>query len=459
MYYFTPGGDRFLGDCMPFFDGETFHLYYLLDEGHHQGLGGLGGHQWAHATTRDLISWEHHPLALPITADWEGSICTGSVALHKGTYHAFFATRKRDWSQHLGHAVSSDGIHFQKVEPNPFAAAPAGYSPNDFRDPTVFHGEDGQWHMLVTSKQTEYPLYERGGCLLHLTSADLWGWELQGPLLFPGGGPGYLSVPECPDYFVWNGWHYLLFGLGLKTHYRMARSLYGPWMRPPLDVLDSSFCAVMKTAPFGDGRRIGVGWAGPRRDGRDGGGMLWGGNAIFRELVQHPNGTLGTCFVPELLPPVEAPLPLSGEALTSGCTMAPGQVRLEAQASQEAGALSGLPRNCHIKCRVIPAAGSYRFGVGLRGSGQFESFYELSFRPQSGTVMLAQERIDGLGGLDQPLTLDIMLTGDIIDVCIDRRQCLVSRLPELTGDRLFFFCEHGSVVFDEVSISPGVSRQ
>lgn len=48
---------------------ELFHLYYLLDEGHHQGGGGLGGHQRAHASPRDLLRWKHHPLALPITDD------------------------------------------------------------------------------------------------------------------------------------------------------------------------------------------------------------------------------------------------------------------------------------------------------------------------------------------------------------------------------------------------------
>lgn len=79
MYYAKPDGDFFLGDCMPFWHDGIFHLYYLLDEGHHQGLGGLGGHQWAHTTSRDLINWQHHPLALAIDADWEGSICTGSV--------------------------------------------------------------------------------------------------------------------------------------------------------------------------------------------------------------------------------------------------------------------------------------------------------------------------------------------------------------------------------------------
>ncbi|HIC17739.1 TPA: hypothetical protein EYO77_06470, partial [Candidatus Poribacteria bacterium] len=71
MQYFKPSDPFFVGDCMPFFHQGEFRLYYLLDENHHQSLGGLGGHQWAHASSTDLVNWDHHPLAIPITHDWE----------------------------------------------------------------------------------------------------------------------------------------------------------------------------------------------------------------------------------------------------------------------------------------------------------------------------------------------------------------------------------------------------
>lgn len=102
---------------MPFFHESVFHLFYLLDENHHQGKNGLGGHQWAHATSADLVQWEHHPLALGIDQDWEGSICTGSVFYHNQTYYAFYATRTLDRSEHLSLALSSDGVVFEKTRP------------------------------------------------------------------------------------------------------------------------------------------------------------------------------------------------------------------------------------------------------------------------------------------------------------------------------------------------------
>ena len=152
--YFKPAQKtRFAGDCMPFFHDGVFHLYYLLDEGHHSALGGLGGHQWAHASSSDLIRWtHHHPLAIAITDEWEGSICTGSTFFHGGTYYGFYATRWRDRTQHLSLATSTDGIHFTKTQPNPLASPPPGYNPYDYRDPFVFlNDQTGLFHMLVTA--------------------------------------------------------------------------------------------------------------------------------------------------------------------------------------------------------------------------------------------------------------------------------------------------------------------
>jgi hypothetical protein len=117
----------------------------------------LGGHQWAHSSSRDLIHWEHHPLLLAVEDDWEGSICTGSVYFHDRVYHAFFATRKRDWTQHSGHAVSDDGVHFRKLQPNPFASASPGYGVCDLRDPFVFRDDAGNYHMLVSARIDPYP--------------------------------------------------------------------------------------------------------------------------------------------------------------------------------------------------------------------------------------------------------------------------------------------------------------
>src|SRR4051812_17493765 len=110
QYYKPEAPNQWVGDCMPFYHEGVFHFYYLIDVDHHQALGGLGGHQWAHAASTDLVEWTHYPLALAITEAEECSICTGSVFYHDGTFYAFHAVRRPNWTQRLGVATSADGI-------------------------------------------------------------------------------------------------------------------------------------------------------------------------------------------------------------------------------------------------------------------------------------------------------------------------------------------------------------
>ena len=469
MHFYRPDPPYFVGDCMPFSHDGVFHLYYLLDENHHQGNHGLGGHQWAHASTTDLVHWQHHPLALPITAEWEASICTGSTYWHDGQFFAFYATRKPDQTQHLCLATSRDGINFEKSASNPFASPPPGYGRCDLRDPFVFRDAQAGFHLLATARLDPFPLDERGGCLLHYTSSDLHAWTPQEPFFIPGGPAGYASIPECPDYFEWNGWYYLLYSQRLETHYRFSRTPWGPWQRPVVDLLDSRLASVMKTAPFGDNRRIGVAFVGTRKDNQDSSPIQWAGNALFRELVQYADGTLGTRFVPEMQPEMQ-PCSPTFEALTAGVSsdtcgdqnsLAGKQagcpsVTLDAPQGQSAAVLSPLPQNFRLRCTVIPnrehlpSAG--RFGLGLRGSGAMRSFIELACEPSVGRVWLGEQSLDCAAGLEQPFTLEVRCQGDLVEVCLNQQRCLVNRLGQPEGERLFLFCEHGRVTFADIEI-------
>ena len=450
MQYFTPDDDFFVGDCMPFFHADTFRLFYLLDENHHGALGGLGGHQWAQASSRDLIHWDHHPLAIPITAEHEGSICTGSVFFHKGMYYGFYATRMRDRTQHLSLATSQDGVHFEKIEPNPFASPPAGYDPFHYRDPVVFQDRgDGLFHMLVTACLEDWPIADRGGCLAHLVSADLKQWENQEPFIVPG-LPG---APECPDYFAWNSWYYLIFSNGGVAHYRMSREPFGPWLHPQVDTLDGPAARVMKTASFVGGRHLGVAWIGTRRDNKDDGPFQFGGNAVFRELVQHDGGSLGAKFPNEMIPTGEPLSDLHLSALGTDARIEGRQIQLTARQGLAVAVCSGVPHNSRLVIRVFPQPDSPGFGLRLRASDTFDTGYDLHFSPYEGIASLGDQRIFGVDGLDQPFDLEIVLSDDIIDVCIDNRRMLINRCPERLGDRVLLYGQDSDVTFEVVEIA------
>lgn len=445
MQYFSPDGEQFVGDCMPFYHGGVFRLFYLLDEDHHGALGGLGGHQWAQASSTDLVHWDHHPLAIAITDAWEGSICTGSVLFHEGTYYGYYATRRRDRTQHLSLATSRDGVHFDKTEPNPFASPPAGYDPLHYRDPVVFRDPgDGRFHMLVTARLTDWCIADRGGCLAHLVSGDLERWEVREPFVIPG-LPG---APECPDYFSWNGWYYLVFSNGGMARYRMSRDPFGPWQRPPVDTLDGPAARVMKTAAFGPGRRLGVAWIGARRDNRDDGPFQFGGNAVFRELVQRADGTLGARFPTEMTPVGEPLSSLELLALDPDTRIEASRVRLAPAHGLGAARSPGIPRRAHLSLRVTPQPGAHEFGLRLRSTGGFDTGYPLRFSPRDGTVTLNAQSIGGVHGLDCPFALEIALHDDLIDVCVAGNRTLIDRFPEGDGDSLLLYALDSAVSFE-----------
>ncbi len=59
-----------------FFDGvDTYHLYYQ----YYPDSTVWGPMHWGHATTKDLIHWEHHPVAL--APDDLGYIFSGSAVV------------------------------------------------------------------------------------------------------------------------------------------------------------------------------------------------------------------------------------------------------------------------------------------------------------------------------------------------------------------------------------------
>jgi hypothetical protein len=446
MQYFKPEGNYFAGDCMPFYFENVFRLYYLLDENHHGALGGLGGHQWTQASTHDLIHWEHHPLAIPITEAFEGSICTGSVINYQGRYYGFYATRRRDWMQHLSLAVSEDGVRFEKVQPNPLASPPAGYDPLHYRDPAVFQDEAGVFHLLVTACLQDWPIPGRGGCLAHLVSNDLFHWENREPFIIPG----LAGAPECPDYFAWNGWYYLVFSNEGVARYRMSRQPFGPWLRPRVDTLDGPAARVIKTAAFGPNRRIGAAWIGTRLGNKDRGQFQFGGNILLRELIQLEDGSLGAKFLDEMNPAGDAVGNLSLTPVSAGAKIEGRQVHLAARQGLEAAVCNSLPRNGRLKLRVTPGKGAVEFGLRLRAEHEFDSGADLRFSPGEKTVHLNQEWLFGVEGLEKPFDLEIILWQDLIDVSINNNRTLVDRCPEKHGDRLFFYAQDSAAAFELV---------
>lgn len=279
-------GDNFhIGDCMPFVQGDTFHLFCLYDRRGHQSKWGLGAHQWGHLCSGDLRSWREFPLAVAIDRPEEGSICTGSVAYHAGIYYAFYAIRACDGSPaRLSWSTSADGVHFVKSG-RTFSLGPP-YDAPSARDPKVFRDEQGLFHMLVTTSLVGAG--ESRGCLAHLTSPDLLRWTQLGPLVTLD----IADQPECTDYFYRQGFYYLIYSNFGVARYFLSRSPLGPWTAPAHNVVVDRDYRVPKCALW-RGRIL---FAGFRIDP----GVQWGGRVHMYEAHQEADGSLRFGGVPEM---------------------------------------------------------------------------------------------------------------------------------------------------------------
>ena len=469
QYWKPEAADEFAGDMMPYWDGERFHLFYLLDHNHHADFGGLGGHHWAHASTADLVNWQHHPLAVPRGAPGaydENGICTGSICEHDGTYYAFYASRIRNANgsghrEAVSRAEGQDLVHFTKSPANPLFFAPPELDAWNHRDPYVFrHPETGQFHMLVTASRVacipgDGP--ERG-LLAHYTSPDLGEWEYVGPFLSLDADP----APECPEHFFWNGWWYLLYSQHQQMRYWVSKNPLGPWLGRGRGTIEGMNLSVPRTAAFAGGRRLAAGFLQGRAEERDNARYEYAGNVVFRELMQAADGTLTTRFVPEMMPPAGPPSEWRLMDTPPGVREGEDGLSLAAADTFASARISGVPIDGTLFLRfACDDAGEY--GLILRGDPDLQTGYRLSFSPREGRVTLRRwpradslmrAKIADLDNLQQGAEVLVCMSGSIIDVCVNGRRTMVERVFDFQGTTLAVWARAGTVRVEGLSVSP-----
>mgnify|MGYP000488730919 CR=1 FL=1 len=201
--HFTPES-KWMNDPngMVFYEDE-YHLFYQ----YYPDSTVWGPMHWGHSVSKDLITWEHLPIAL--YPDELGIICSGSavvdwentsglsedgepplVALY--SYHNFEIEKSgADKFQYQGLAYSVDrGRTWKKYEGNPVLPNPGV---RDFRDPKViWDGDSDQWIMVLAAKDR----------IDFYGSKNLTSWYKLSSFGQNVGAHG--GVWECPDLFpVW----------------------------------------------------------------------------------------------------------------------------------------------------------------------------------------------------------------------------------------------------------------
>lgn len=284
-----PESDEWIGDPMPFFDGEKFQVFFLDDIRSYRGN---GFHPWSLISTKDFTSYKYDGIVIPHSTDInspESALGTGSVIKDKnGLFHAFYTGHNGSLypKEVIMHATSSDMIKWTKYPEHSFAAS-SQYDKNDFRDPFVFYNEEErQYWMLITTRKSNT------GVIAKYTSKDLLTWNDAG--VFFRNDMGTNSNLECPSLVKFNNVWYLAFSDQWPdriVHYRIFDPVTGKFSRPKQDYWDGNgyYAGRLET----DGKNLYVfGWVPTRFNYEDHEKFNWGGNLVVHQLKQDENGEL-----------------------------------------------------------------------------------------------------------------------------------------------------------------------
>lgn len=299
----------YVGDPMPFFDpvAGDFKVLYLQDfrpnpEGTYHPIWGVSTKDAAHYTALgELVS-------CGTLKSQDAAIGTGSTIYDEASklYYTFYTGNKykptgEESAQAVMVATSADFKTWTKDRTFLLKGQDFGYDKNDFRDPFVFKGDDGKFHMLISTKKGGK------GSLAEFVSDDLKNWTDNGVFMTMMWDRFY----ECPDLFKMGDYWYLVYS---EIHHAVRRVQYfkgrtldelkactandvARWPDAHEGFLDSRGLYAGKTASDGTNRYL-WGWC-PTRSGKDNTAVgaspaepEWAGNLVCYKLIQHEDGTL-----------------------------------------------------------------------------------------------------------------------------------------------------------------------
>ena len=255
----------------------TYHLFYQ----HVPHVGKWDSFMcWGHATSRDLVHWVHHPVAIEPSLDrgelscWSGCCILGPGKTPSILYTSIKDTFPARYEPSVWLATSQDGLDTWIKHPaNPVMLPPPGIE--DWRDPYAWRDEDGTWRCIMGGHLDA----EGGGApvvSLHV-SQDAMMWKHVGPLCagmpleslpprIPLGGdkPGQVATGtnwECPNFFPVGGKHCLI----VSPHHRViyaTGTFDGAFFTPgPWRVFDHGSAFYATNTWFAPGNRVVIiGW-------------------------------------------------------------------------------------------------------------------------------------------------------------------------------------------------------
>ncbi|MFT3749518.1 MAG: hypothetical protein QM768_14420 [Agriterribacter sp.] len=453
VQYWTPRGhNSWVGDVATIYHDGRYHVFYLYDRRHHASKFGVGGHYFEHFSTTDFITWTEHEAATPIEEQWE-TIGTGSpfvynnklyisyglhtsriypdsLTMYPGMMDYYKENKKSGYFPADTRIAFPSGATYSISEDNISNFKKSGISFHYSENPSVFTTPEGKLKM--------YANYKAKGTW---ESASLdSGWYCTDPD-FPLGG-------DCTFDFRWGKYEYVVGGF--TSLWRRTVGKNEPWKDIVAEGKDFyNGVGVPSVSPIGNGRYIMAGWM-PING--------WGGPFLIHELIQYPDGRIGTKWMKELIPATTDAVLLSKNAEQENAFPVKDEnfiLSFEVVPQKKKNgkvALSFLPadgsnkKGCEMQINIAAFTAQYSDAV-KDGFGEMQK----SIRNGGNPSLVGNYAIENIMGVEKPFTVRILvksnakLGGTIIDTEIAGQNTLVTYRNGLNIENIFFNQEQANI--------------
>ncbi len=409
-----------------FYKGE-YHLFYQLNP-----YGDKWGNiHWGHAKSKDLVNWEHLPIALtPSVNQGENHCFSGCCVVNHGIptiiYTSIGPNKPTSTGAEQWLAVSHDDmITWEKYTNNPIMTLKlhGNLDVRDWRDPYIWQ-ENKAWYAILGG-HTYKP---RRGIVLLYKSQNLLIWEFIGPLLIGGDRKMGLNW-ECPNFFSLGGKFVLFVSPHRKVIYTIGTYENYKFNPGKWKILDHGrpFYAP-NTMLDGQGRRIMWGWI------KGGGNGEWNGCLTLpRILTLDQQGRLKIKPAPELKKLRDKHIHLDEVMITSDL-------------KDSLKELNGTCLEIIVKFQLIDAK---LFGLKIIDS--FDNYDEIIIGYNSSKKQLLAGREKGqfifYEEEEKQLKLHVFIDKSVIEVYANSRECITSRIypKNIETIKIYLFAENGIV--------------
>ncbi|WP_029278160.1 hypothetical protein [Pedobacter borealis] len=449
IQYWTPQGhNAWVGDVATLFYKGRYHLFYLFDRRGHASKFGKGGHYFEHLSTTDFKTWVEHDAATPIEEQWEAFgtgtpfIFDNKLCISYGLHTTRIYPKEQtmlplQWDYYNKHGITGS-FRYDTIPGYPagstYSISEDGISNfkkskilfHPCENPSVYTDPEGRLRMLAN--------YGAKGTW-ESKSID-GGWQSVNPNFPPGG--------DCTFFFRWQSYDYVIGGFT------------GFWSKPAGATADRFVDGVKAGLDFYNGMNV------PAVTEISNGRFLlagwipiaaWGGTLAIHEMVQAPDGRIGTKWMNEIIPAIQKERLLSKE-IKKTSTFPTGSssflLTFDVEPGTELnGKLGALFLGADSEDHAAEVQISPKYKRAQYGTGQLQDFSgtEKSLHEGGSPNSVRNYAIENLSGTDKPFTVRMIVKyedkfgGSLIDTEIAGQRTMISFRPDLKVENLLLRSE------------------